>query len=108
MNESVFLPIFQAIDQCSQIKLRDKFYHLAVRYAFVRAQWNFMTVSERADMDAERTRLHNVLIDSINILARNMEKAGENIDWRKTLGDNRKDIGDLACYVNAWLGIRQR
>ena len=108
MNESVFWPVFQAIDQSSHIKLRDKFYHLAVRYAYVRAQWNFMTITERAEMDAERTRLHNVLIDSVNILSRNMEKTGEDIGWHKTIGDNRKDIGDFACYVNAWLGIRQR
>jgi len=33
---------------------------------------------------------------------------GETVEWRIALGDNRKVIGDFACYVVAWLGIRQR
>ena len=108
MNEQFFLPFFQAVDSTSLVKLRDSFYKLALRYAAVRAQWNFLSVEDKIETNDERSRLHNALIDSVNILARNMEKAGENAAWRKTLGDDRKVIGDFACYVNAWLGIRQR
>ena len=108
MNEQFFLPLFQAVDSTSLKKLRDNFYKLAIRYAVVRAQWNFISVEEKIETNDERTRLHNTLIDSLNILARNMERADENVAWRRTLGDDRKVIGDFACYVVAWLGIRQR
>jgi len=108
MNEQFFLPLFQAVDSTSLKKLRDNFYKLAIRYAVVRAQWNFISVEEKIDSNDERTRLHNTLIDSLNILSRNMLKAGETVEWRIALGDNRKVIGDFACYVVAWLGIRQR
>jgi len=108
MNEQYFLPMFRAIEASDLVKLRVNFYRLVVRYAHVRAQWNFMTNAEKAELDPERTVLHNTLIDSLNILARNMAKFGEDVEWRKNLGDNRKVIGDFACYVNAWLGIRQR
>jgi hypothetical protein len=108
MNEQFFHPLFQAVDSTSQKKLRDHFYQLAIRYTVVRAQWNFMSAEEIGESNPERTRLHNTLIDSLNILSRNMATAGEDNAWRKTLGDNRKVIGDFACYVVAWLGIRQR
>lgn len=108
MNEAFFFPIFQQIESSSLVKLRVQFYKLSVRYAQVRARWNFKSVEEMAEDNSERTILHNALIDSINILARNMEKTGENASWRVTLGNDRKVIGDFACYVAAWLGIRQR
>lgn len=108
MNEQFFFPLFQAVDSTSLKKLRDNFYKLAIRYTVVRAQWNFMSAEEIGESNPERSRLHNALIDSLNILSRNMVTAGEAVEWRKTLGDNRKVIGDFACYVVAWLGIRQR
>ncbi len=108
MNEQFFHPLFQAVDSSSLVKLRNSFYSLAIRYAVTRAQWNFLSIEEKMESNAARTSLHNTLIDSLNILSRNMLKAGEPVDWRKTLGNDRKVIGDFACYVVAWLGIRQR
>lgn len=35
-----------------------------------------------------------------------MANNGEDITWRKTLGDDRKIIGDFACYVHCILGIQ--
>lgn len=108
MNEAFFMPIFQQIESSSLVKLRIQFYKLSVRYAQVRAGWNFKSIEEMAADNSERTILHNTLIDSVNILARNMEKIGEDASWRASLGNDRKVIGDFACYVAAWLGIRQR
>jgi len=108
MNEAFFMPIFQQIESSSLVKLRVQFYKLSVRYAQVRASWNFKSIEEMAEDNSERTILHNTLIDSVNILARNMEKIGEDASWRTKLGNDRKVIGDFGCYVAAWLGIRQR
>lgn len=108
INETTLLPVFRKIDNASRENLRKHFYKLAVRYANTRAEWNFMTVEEKAVEDAARSRLHNALIDSLNILTRQMEKDGEDTSWRSIMGNDRKIIGDFACYVAAWLGIRQR
>ena len=108
MNEQFFLPVFQAVESTGLTKLKTGFYKLAIRYAVTRADWNFLSVEEKMESNDARTRLHNALIDSLNILARNMNKAGEPVEWRRILGDDRKVIGDFACYVSTWLGIRQR
>ena len=104
MNEQFFHPLFQAVDSTSLIKRRDSFYILAIRYVAVRAQWNFMSVEDKIETNDERTRLHNMLIDSLNILSRNMLKAGETVEWRIALGDNRKVIGDFARLCGCLAG----
>ncbi len=57
MNEQFFLPLFQAVDSTSQKKLRDHFYKLAIRYAVVRAQWNFISVRDKIETNDERIRI---------------------------------------------------
>jgi len=37
-----------------------------------------------------------------------MGKAGEDNSWRMKLGDDRKDLGDFACYLHCLLGILSR
>ncbi|MGC8624401.1 MAG: hypothetical protein ACP5VQ_03945 [Phycisphaerae bacterium] len=58
--------------------------------------------------DTDRNCAHNAFIDACNILARNMAKVGEDATWRQTLGDERKTIGDLACYIHCFLGLAAR
>ena len=70
--------------------------------------WMVVSVENRHDMDKTRTLAHNTFIDACNILSRNMGKQGEGNAWRRDLRDNRKDIGDFACYLHCNLGIRAR
>jgi len=56
-------------------------------------------------MEAGRTAAHNALIDACNIMSRNMCETDEGIEWRRELGDERKRIGDFACWLHALLGI---
>lgn len=35
-------------------------------------------------------------------------RGGENATWRKELGDDRKTIGDFACYLNFIFDIKAR
>ncbi len=37
-----------------------------------------------------------------------MAKAGEDVAWRTVLGEDRKNIGDFACYLHCILGLRSR
>ena len=37
-----------------------------------------------------------------------MAKVGEDIEWRREVGDDRKTIGDFACLLHCVLGIQAR
>ncbi len=89
-------------------ELQHDFLRAAVRYANLRAQWYLEDFESRREMEDERTRAHNALIDSCNILSRNMANEGLDISWRTKLGDDRKTIGDFACYIHAYLGLLAR
>ena len=80
----------------------------AIRYARIRADWYFISDAEKNSNEDLRTRTHNALIDSCNILSREMIKAGEDASWRMELGNDRKEIGDFACYVHCFLGLSSR
>ena len=78
----------------------------SVRYAHIRAEWSLMNSEQRREADDSRTRAHNALIDSCNILSRNMNKSGDSVAWRALPGDDRKVIGDFACYLHCLLSIK--
>lgn len=65
-------------------------------------------MERRLELEDSRIRCHDAFIDSCNILSRNMEKAGENYSWREKLGNDRKVIGDFACFIHFKLGIDAR
>ena len=104
----IFQNFYKAIENSNQADLRKSFYKNAVRYAKLRADWFLVDREQRELMHEERRSAHNVFIDACNILSRNMIKNGEDASWRKELGDDRKIIGDFACYVNFILSIKTR
>ncbi len=89
--------------------LADSLIRSAVRYARIRCDWYLSSTEQRIDLDAERTAAHNALISNCDIMARNMFKAGEDNSWRHRIGGNdRKQIGDFACLMQAVIGILAR
>jgi hypothetical protein len=102
------LNIFEAINSSCLKTLVDPLIKSAIRYANIRAEWKFLNTTERAEKDLERTAAHNCFIDACNILSRNQAANGENCEWRKKLSNDRKTIGDLACYIHLFIGIAQR
>lgn len=99
---------YEQINETSLDSLRLTLYRQAVEYAKFRSQWSFLTFEQRKEIDPSRTISHNAFIDSANILSRNMTKQGEDNSWRATLGDDRKVIGDFACYVALYLALESR
>lgn len=97
-----------AIQNSSLADLRSDLYRTASAYARIRAEWQLASRDERLAMDQRRTLAHNAFIDSVNIMSRNMAKAGEDNSWRAVLGDDRKVIGDFACYIHLFLGLEAR
>lgn len=91
---------FTAVQNSKLTELRKSLYKAAVHYATIRAEWEFQSIDNR--VDAARTIVHNRFIDSCNIFSREQAKIGEDNRWRVLLGNDRKMIGDWACYVNCF------
>lgn len=88
--------------------LRRAFYGAAIKYAHIRAEWALISISDRADRNESRTEAHDAFISYCDALSLFMSKEGWDTRWREKLGHDRKDIGDFACYVHAFLGLSAR
>jgi hypothetical protein len=99
---------YASIQKSEHVVLRRELFQKALEYANIRAQWNMMSTELRVEVDQRRTIAHNAFIDACNIMSRNMGKSDEDNSWRATLGDDRKIIGDFACYIHCFLGIEAR
>ena len=108
----------EAEELCAQIRaledrrdpedaeLYDDMYARAVRYANIRAGWNMLTREKKLETDDSRTSAHDAFIIALNIVARLQGAAGAG--WRARLGDERKRIGDFACYLALFLSLEAR
>ncbi|MBN2570586.1 MAG: hypothetical protein JXA68_00540 [Ignavibacteriales bacterium] len=99
------------IDETNKTKLKvlqDELFKYAIEYSRIRVDWYMMEDAERKEIEDLRTAKHNALIDCCNILSREMIKVGEDASWREMLGNDRKEMGDFACYINLILGIKGR
>lgn len=77
----------------------------AIRYARIRTDWALFDTAEREANDTSRTAAHNAVIDACNSLSQTMHQYGSDVTWRTELGDDRKVIGDFACYIHCLLGL---
>ncbi len=101
-------------ESISKCKLEDKMdcwndcLKRAADYTKIRNDWERMSREEKMDADEGRTMTHDRFITSLNILSR--IAAMEDIDnsWRDELGEERKRIGDFACFIAYMTGISNR
>ena len=89
-------------------EVRKSLFKAAVRYATIRGEWHFLSREERDETDTERTAAHNHFIDCCNILSRQQVLYKEDTSWRTDITDDRKMIGDFACYLSCFIGIQNR
>jgi len=94
--------------ESEQSALRSELFKKGLEYARIRAHWMVASSEQRKEMDQRRTLAHNAFIDACNIMSRNMGINNEDNSWRAELGDDRKIIGDFACYIHCFLGIEAR
>ena len=99
--------VYNQIETTKSVRSKRQMLTLAVRYARVRTDWHLASPDERREMDRHRSQAHDALIDACNILSRHMAEAGEDNSWRAAL-EERKDIGDFACYIHCFLGLGAR
>ena len=100
--------IWRLIGSTALAELRLDLERAAIEYSNIRVQWRLALPEQRSAMDRARTAAHNLFIDACNVLSRNMAKNGESIEWRATLGTDRKEIGDFACFIVLFLGLAAR
>ena len=75
-------------------------------YADLRAHWKITPKPQRNN--DQRTVKHDNVIASLDQLAECMKEQNLNADWREELGNQRKRIGDFACYVSLIYGLSAR
>ena len=80
----------------------------SIKYSVVRAKWEVWDRETKIKEDEGRTLKHNSVIDAFNILARLIKSEDIDISWRDRLGDDRKRIGDFACFLTYMVGINNR
>ena len=100
----IYRRISEAVDPDDEdgMEILCEYLAAAAKYAGIRAGWNLLSREEKADTDDNRTACHNKVIFHLNILSRYLASKGKDTSWRDELGDekeNRKKIGDFACYV---------
>ncbi len=86
--------------------LYQTFCQRAVKYAHIRAGWNLLTREQKQGTDSSRTHAHDAFLNSVQILARLQGDAGA--AWKEALGEDRKRIGDFACYLALFWGLEAR
>lgn len=103
--------LLESIDKIADedfTEMTQPFLESAVRYANIRAEWALRDLAWRKANNEGRTKAHEALIERCNLLSQRMEKLGQDTQWRRGLGDDRKCIGDFACLLHAALGISAR
>lgn len=76
----------------------------AVEYAMARARWQLADIELRAEMETARSLAHDCFIDAINALSRACVRHELEQDWRRVwgtarTGEERRRIGDFACFI---------
>jgi len=86
----------------------DELIESLIKYAAIRSKWLTLTREERVEKDPGRSLVHNSLIASFNMLSRYLERIDKDTSWRVQLGEERKRIGDFACYIAFIFGLNAR
>ncbi|HOJ19750.1 MAG TPA: hypothetical protein PLT92_14395 [Ignavibacteriaceae bacterium] len=89
-------------------ELKNDLFLAALRYTQLRIEWLIAEPDQKKEIDFIRKVAHDAFIDSCNILSRAMIAKGENAGWRLKLGNDRKTLGDFACYLTCILGLKAR
>jgi hypothetical protein len=108
MNLHIAQQVFDSIDASELADFKHDLYRVARRYAEMRVEWRLAMSGERLQMDEARTRTHEARINTFNILSREQAKRGEDNARRKTLGQDRKTLGDMAAYIVLFLALSAR
>lgn len=98
--------IFDRICQSSCRDARNDLINKAIAYARIRVD-HFRAGGEKQRW-MNRGGIHNEFIAACNTMAEEMGDHGEDATWRRSLGQDRKVIGDFACFIHCLIGLEAR
>lgn len=84
------------------------FVSASVDYAKVRGEWLQLSREEKQARDEARTVKHNKVIYTLKIYVNYAQIQGHDLSWFEDIKGNRKQIGDLACYVSYIYALNAR
>jgi hypothetical protein len=108
MSYEQAMEILKKIQKNKSAPTGKAFVEAAVCYARFRVDHYLARGSAEQLIGSQRTAAHNAFITACDDLAKQMAADGEDISWRTDLTDDRKIIGDFACYLHCILGIWAR
>ena len=72
---------------------------LCVEYTSIRGKWLTLSREEKLANDEARAVTHNKVIYQLKILKSLANEQSNDVTWFEKFNDDRKRIGDFACYV---------
>ena len=90
------------------LKVWSEFLQASISYAHIRSQWLLWEREERQQKDEGRTAKHERVIYCLKLLSRYLVQEGVDVSWFDAIEDNRKQIGDFACYIAYIYSINAR
>lgn len=90
------------------LEVWSEFLQASISYAHIRSQWLLWEREERQQKDEGRTAKHEQVIYCLKLLSRYLGQEGVDVSWFDAIEDNRKQIGDFACYIAYIYSINAR
>ena len=87
------------------LELYNELLDMAVKYASIRMSWLSLPKQSKLDDSEKRTICHDSLLIKVRKLSRCVGKEHE---WNEMLREDRKRIGDFACYLAFLNGLHAR
>lgn len=108
--QSIHQKILEAADKNDEV-FQNYWHQLTeacVEYTQARGEWWTLTKEERQERDSSRTTKHEKVIFNLKIVRTIIEKNAGDTSWYDTFKDDRKRIGDFACYITYVYAINAR
>ncbi|HEO7221104.1 TPA: hypothetical protein VBE33_002019 [Streptococcus agalactiae] len=86
------------VDEYSIIYWKD-FITASLIYSQSRGEWLLLSREEKHAKDDTRTTKYNKFIYTLKIYIAYSKQKGYEFPWFESIKDNRKQLGNLACYI---------
>ena len=101
-SNEIYIEIISVLNRhdTEEMEYWNDFITSSIEYLEIRSTWLFLSREEKLKKDPLRTGIHNTVIRNLTVLKRIVEHKHEHTEWYYLLNDDRKRIGDFACYVS--------
>ena len=107
--QEIYQKMVSMLDEQNEdhMELYENLVKKCVRYAEYRSKWPTLSREKKLDIDSDRTSAHNSAITAFKMIARMQGEASA--EWTDRIDFNdRKRVGDMACYISLFCGLDAR